>query len=55
MGIKDKIRTFGVLMILKAVYRHMLRALILKAIDDPDEDWDDAAMDIMDRLFDYEE
>ena len=53
MGFKDKIQTFGVLMILKVVYQHMLRPLVLKAIDDPNEDWDDTVMEILDRLFDY--
>ena len=55
MGIKDKIQTFGVLMIMKVVYKHLIRPLVKKAIDDPDEDWDDVAMEILDRLFGYTE
>ena len=54
MGIKDKVQTMGLLMIMKVMYRHLLRPLVYKAIDDPDEEWDDFAMEILDRLFGYE-
>ncbi len=53
MGLGKKIQTFGVLMVMKVVYRHLLRPFILKAIDNPDENWDETAMEILDRLFDY--
>ena len=54
MGIRDKVQTMGVLMIMKVMYQHLLRPLVYKAINDPDEDWDDVAMEILDRLFGYE-
>jgi len=35
-------------------YKQVLRALLLKAIDDPDSEIDDVAIKIMDSLFNYE-
>jgi len=31
----------------------MFRGILLAAVDDPDKDWDDFLMGIMDRLFNY--
>lgn len=36
-------------------YAHGLRDLIKKAIDDPAEVWDDIALAVMDRIFNYHE
>ena len=36
-------------------YAAGLRSMLVAAIDDPDKDWDDFAMKIMDVLMDYEE
>lgn len=36
------------------VYGSALRALVVKAIDDPDSEIDDIALKIMDSLFNYE-
>jgi len=36
-------------------YSQMLRALVAKAIDDPDSELDDIALNILDKLFNYEE
>ena len=54
-NIKTGIQTWGLLMVLKAAYRHLLRPLVKKAIDNPDEDWDETVMEILDRLFDYKD
>lgn len=54
MGLKDRIQVFGLLMVLKVLYAQLLRPLIKRAIDDPDEEWDDFAMEIFDRLFNYQ-
>lgn len=35
-------------------YATILRALVLKAIDDPDSEIDDIVMSILDRIFDYD-
>ncbi len=35
-------------------YAQILRDLVKKAIDDPNTDWDDTVMMILDRLFNYE-
>jgi len=39
----------------KFLYKHILRDIIKGAIDDPSTDWDDALLDVLDRVFDYEE
>ena len=36
-------------------YNKFLRDLLLKAVDDPDSDWDDILLSMLDRLFGYEE
>ena len=36
-------------------YGSALRALVVKAIDDPDSEIDDIALKIMDSLFNYED
>lgn len=39
--------------IIKFVYRTILRELIEKAIDNPDSEVDEFVMAMLDRLFDY--
>lgn len=34
-------------------YVEILRDLLVKAIDDPDEEWDDMVLNILDRIFNY--
>ena len=34
-------------------YASILRDLLKKAIDDPENDWDDAVLHVLDNLFDY--
>jgi hypothetical protein len=41
--------------ILCMIYAQLLRPLIKKAVDDPNEQWDDMLMEIIDKLFDYKE
>jgi len=41
--------------ILCMIYADLLRPLVKKAVDDPNEDWDDMLMSILDKLFDYKE
>ena len=38
-----------------AVYAKILRVLLIKAIDDPDEVWDDLILSLCDGLFSYKE
>ena len=38
---------------LKVAYARVLRGLLLKAIDDPDEQWDDYVLAILDKIFEY--
>lgn len=35
-------------------YRMGLRDLVVKSIDDPDTDWDNVAVSILDKIFGYE-
>lgn len=35
-------------------YKNGIRDLVQKAIDDPDTDWDDIALGILDKIFNYE-
>ncbi len=39
--------------IIKFVYRTILRDLVAKAIDNPDSEVDEFVMKMLDRLFDY--
>ncbi len=41
--------------LVKTVYGKILRPLLVKAIDDPDEEWDDVILGIVDRIFQYTE
>jgi len=41
-------------LVLKFVYRTILRDLIISAIDNPDSDVDDFVLRLLDRLFDYD-
>ena len=40
-------------LVLCFAYAKALRPILLKAIDDPDTDWDNVAMDIIDSIFNY--
>lgn len=40
--------------IIKMVYKHILRPLVLKAIDDPESEVDDFVMRLLDNLFEYD-
>jgi len=37
----------------KFLYKHILRDILIKAIDDPEEEWDDAVLAVLDRVFGY--
>ncbi len=39
--------------LISQAYGTILRPLLIKAIADPDEDWDDIALEICDRVFNY--
>lgn len=39
-----------VILILKVLYKAGIRNLILKAINDPEEHWDDAVIEVLDLL-----
>lgn len=39
--------------ILTMVYGQILRPLLKKAIDDPETEWDDLVLSMVDRLFNY--
>lgn len=43
------------LKIVQMLYKAILRGLLLKAIDDPDTEWDDIVLSIVDRAFDYKD
>lgn len=42
-----------VMLIIKFVYKTILRELIVKAIDNPDSEVDEFILAMLDRLFDY--
>ena len=54
MAIK-KFPTAALWILIKAAYAQLIRPILLKAIDDPDKQWDDFVMARMDDLFDYNE
>lgn len=39
--------------LLKQVYANLLRPLLVKAIDDPEEEWDEIVLKMVDGLFGY--
>lgn len=39
--------------LISQAYGLILRPLLIKAITDPNEEWDDVALQICDRLFDF--
>ncbi len=41
--------------LVRTVYAKILRPLLVKAIDDPNETWDDVVLAMVDRLFQYPE
>ena len=43
----------GMYQVLCLAYGTLLRPLLVKAIDDPNEEWDDLLVSAVDRLFDY--
>ncbi|KKN36641.1 hypothetical protein LCGC14_0771640 [marine sediment metagenome] len=42
------------MLLLGWAYRLIGRGIIKAAIDDPNTEWDDAVMDLLDRIFGYE-
>lgn len=43
----------SILKVLAYVYASMLRPVLKKAIDNPDTEWDDLAMELADRIFGF--
>jgi len=43
-----------IMLVLRFVYRTILRDLILKAIDNPDSEVDDFVLKMLDNLFEYD-
>jgi len=39
--------------LVKIAYKMILRDLLVAAIEDPDQEWDDIVLDILDKIFDY--
>lgn len=39
----------------KFLYKHILRDIIYGAVTDPDTEWDDVLVDVLDRVFDWSE
>jgi len=35
-------------------YAVIIRSLVKRAVDDPDSEWDDTLMKVLDKLFNYE-
>jgi len=40
--------------LIQLAYSTILRPLLINAINDPDQEWDDIVLDIIDRIFQYE-
>jgi len=52
-GSGDIMKYLAIFNILQMVYGQILRPLLMKAINDPNEEWDDVVLAMVDRLFDY--
>ena len=46
---------FSIYSLLCYAYKTLIRKILLKAIDDPDQSFDDVIMALLDKLFNYEE
>lgn len=44
-----------VLLLVKFVYKLFLRDLVKRTIDDPDTEWDDAVLDLLDMALGYKQ
>lgn len=53
MGLLDGVKFAAIMQIMKMLYTSILRPLLVKAIDDPNEAWDDYILEIVDRVFGY--
>lgn len=51
----DNVKMFGIMMLMKAAYKYVLRGMLIAAIDNPDETWDNTVLEIVDRLFGYKD
>lgn len=47
------IRMMALWSLAKMAYSQILRPLLVKAIDDPDQEWDDLVLQALDRVFEY--
>ena len=47
-------KNYAILQVAKLIYKTILRDLLCKAINDPEQEWDDIVLSVCDRLFDYE-
>ena len=50
-----KVNPTVVLNVVSVLYKMVLRSLLIKAIEDPDTEWDEFLIDFLDKLFGYEE
>jgi len=44
----------AIMALMKMAYSSILRGLLKRAIDDPDAEWDDIVLSVVDKVFDYE-
>lgn len=42
-----------ILGLIKQIYGQLLRPLLVKSIDDPESEWDDIVLRMVDNLFEY--
>ncbi len=45
---------FKVMVIMRLIYKTILRDLVFKAIDNPDSEIDDFVLKLLDKIFDYD-
>lgn len=43
-----------IMKVMSMLYSQILRDLLRKAIDDPDQEWDDFVLGLCDKIFGYE-
>lgn len=43
------------LLLVKFTYKLFLRGIIKHAIDDPNSEWDETVLSLLDKMFDYKE
>ena len=52
---RSKMKYYALFNVAKMIYQTILRDLLIKAVSDPNQEWDDVVINLTDKIFDYKE